>query len=100
MASHLNKHVLLSLTPNVRNVAPHCCADLDGNQRAPTVLDLHRFTSRLAKRMAKTYRVLTPELNTAPFLWRIVRWMGGTRKFIYMQVLDLMKLFTQQPCME
>ncbi|EMD40759.1 hypothetical protein CERSUDRAFT_130984 [Gelatoporia subvermispora B] len=45
---------------------------------APTPLQLHRLTSRLARLVYSQYGVFTPEMNAAPVLWRAVRSVCGT----------------------
>ncbi|KAF8663433.1 hypothetical protein AX16_001003 [Volvariella volvacea WC 439] len=62
MISHLNKYCVMTLSPHF----------------APTVIQMHRYSSRLAKVMFKVFGVMTPEANAAPILWRCVRSTGGT----------------------
>ena len=42
---------------------------------------LHALSSRLAKRIFVNYRVVTPEANVAPLLWRVVRALAGSGMF-------------------
>ncbi|KAF7977443.1 hypothetical protein HWV62_3609 [Athelia sp. TMB] len=60
--AHLTKYTVRTLSP----------------QHAPTTLVAHRLTSRLARRFYSSHGILTPEVNAAPMLWRIIRSMGGT----------------------
>ncbi|KAJ4478198.1 hypothetical protein J3R30DRAFT_3289949 [Lentinula aciculospora] len=62
MVSHLTKHNVQALSP----------------AHAPKILTLHARTSRLAKQLYISYKISTPEANTAPLLWRIIQGMSGT----------------------
>ncbi|KAJ6628704.1 hypothetical protein B0H10DRAFT_1988902 [Mycena sp. CBHHK59/15] len=63
MTVHLTKHNIQSLSP----------------PNTPTPLALHNVTASLARRMYASYGVLTPEVNAAPILWRVVtQCLGGT----------------------
>ncbi|KAF8529135.1 hypothetical protein BU17DRAFT_36968 [Hysterangium stoloniferum] len=44
----------------------------------PTVLKLHRLTSRLVRLCWTRFGIHTPEVNGGPMLWRIVRALKGT----------------------
>lgn len=59
---HLTKHSIQALSP------PH----------APTTLELHSISARLARKLQGSYQIHTPELNAGPMLWRVVRALGGT----------------------
>ncbi|EGO01877.1 hypothetical protein SERLA73DRAFT_177450 [Serpula lacrymans var. lacrymans S7.3] len=59
---HLTKHIIQALSPH----------------HAPSTLQLHGLASHLAKLMYAKYSVFTPELNAAPILWRVTRYLGGT----------------------
>ncbi|KAH8113267.1 hypothetical protein DFH11DRAFT_1601108 [Phellopilus nigrolimitatus] len=61
LTRHLTKHMKQALSPHY----------------APTPILLHAVTSRLSKTSFQCYGIFTPELNTAPVLWRAVRHMGG-----------------------
>ncbi|KAE9389637.1 hypothetical protein BT96DRAFT_866263, partial [Gymnopus androsaceus JB14] len=62
MVSHLTKHNIQALSPT----------------HAPKTLILHALASRLAKQLCQSYKILTPETNVAPMLWRIIQGIGGT----------------------
>ena len=50
-------------------------------QFPPTTLTLHSLTSRLAKLAGARYGIHVPEANAAPMLWRVTKYMGGTREW-------------------
>ncbi|KAA1466439.1 hypothetical protein DENSPDRAFT_768843 [Dentipellis sp. KUC8613] len=62
MARHLTKQTVTALSP------PH----------APSPVLLQVLAARLARQMNSKYGIVTPELNAAPILWRVVRTLGGT----------------------
>ncbi|EJD01099.1 uncharacterized protein FOMMEDRAFT_88501 [Fomitiporia mediterranea MF3/22] len=62
LTRHLTKHTKQALSPH----------------RSPTPVFLHAITSRLSKLCFERYGIYTPELNTAPILWRTVCHMAGT----------------------
>ncbi|KAF9652177.1 hypothetical protein BDM02DRAFT_3089587 [Thelephora ganbajun] len=62
MRLHLTKH-------NVQALSSHF---------PPKTKLLHALSSRLAKRIFVNYRILTPEANVAPILWRAVRALAGS----------------------
>ncbi|KAH7887669.1 hypothetical protein F5I97DRAFT_2010694 [Phlebopus sp. FC_14] len=62
LTRHLTKHAVQALSP----------------RHAPRTSSLHRTTSRLANRLYGTFDISTPELNAAPVLWRVVRYLRGT----------------------
>ncbi|KAF8913979.1 hypothetical protein CPB84DRAFT_1758069 [Gymnopilus junonius] len=64
MAQHLTKHNVQALSP------PH----------APRTMAVHSLASRLAKKLWVNYGICTPEANGATMLWRITKYMGGTRR--------------------
>ncbi|KAI5124915.1 hypothetical protein M0805_007343 [Coniferiporia weirii] len=61
LTRHLTKHTKQALSPH----------------HAPTPVFLHAMTSHLSKASFHRCGVFTPELNTAPILWRTVLYMGG-----------------------
>ncbi|CAL1700735.1 unnamed protein product [Somion occarium] len=62
LTRHLPKHTIQALSPH----------------HAPSVLHVHRLTSRLAKLLYTSFRVYTPEMHGAPMLWRAVQCLHGT----------------------
>lgn len=50
-------------------------------KHAPKTMIIHKLASRLAKKIYSVHGIRTPEINAAPVLWRVVRSMGGNRKF-------------------
>lgn len=82
MVLHLTKHNVQALSPAVNSLIEHVLLALILSKHAPRTLILHALTSRLAKGLHQSYKILTPEANVAPLLWRIIQGMGGTRKSI------------------
>ncbi|KAF7332083.1 hypothetical protein MKEN_00088800 [Mycena kentingensis (nom. inval.)] len=63
MVAHLNRYNIQALSP----------------LNAPNPVVLHELVSSLARRIHDSYGILTPEVNAAPILWRVVcHCFGGT----------------------
>lgn len=84
MRLHLTKHNIQALSPHVRCSRYDFCEQADGFgwvQFPPKTKLLHTLSSRMTKRISVNYRILIPEANAAPILWRAVRALAGSGTF-------------------